>query len=59
MRMKWAQLLFCSFFFFFCFSSIFIAKKTGTCYHFIDDVRVRVFAEAGFKDSSFFLRLNF
>ena len=40
--------------FFFCFPSILIAKK-GTCYHFIDDVRFRVCAEAGLKDSFFFV----
>ena len=49
---------FFSFFSFYGFPSIFIAKKKGTCYHFID-VCVRVGAEAGFKDGFFFLRLNF
>ena len=53
--MKWAQLLSGRFFFFFCFPSIFIAKKRkGTCYHFIYDVCVRVCAEAGLKNSFFF-----
>ena len=74
MRMKWAQLLsssffFLSFFFFsFSFFSFFFAFHrfslpiNGTCYHFIDDVRVRMCAEDGLKDSFFFfffLRLNF
>ena len=57
MRMNWTQLLSSFFLSFFFFPSIFIAKK-GATYHFIDDVRVRVCAEAGLKDS-FFLRLNF
>ena len=34
-------------------------QKKGTCYHFIDDVRVRVCPEDGLNDSSFFWRLNF
>ena len=68
MRMKWAQLLsstfffFLSFFFFFFFAfHRFSLPIIGTCYHFIDDVRVRMCAEDldGLKDSFFFLRLNF
>ena len=73
MRMKWAQLLSCSFFFFlpfflFLFFSFFFfafhrfsLPIKGTCYHFIDDVRFRMCAEDGLKDSFFFffLRLNF
>ena len=58
MRMSWAQLLPSSFFFFFFFfffdfhrSSL---PKKGTCYHSIDDVRVRMCAEDGIKDSFFF-----
>ena len=75
MRMKWAQLLsssfffflsfflsffFFPFFFFFAFHRFSLPIK-GTCYHFIDDVRVRMCAEDGLKDSFFFffLRLNF
>ena len=57
--MNWAQLLSCVFFFFFffCFLSIFRSckeTKEAPCYRFIDDVRVRVCAEAGLKDSFFF-----
>ena len=61
-RMNWAQLLSSSFFFFL-LSSIFQSCKQkkieAPCYRFIDDVRVRVCAELGLKDSFiFFLRLN-
>ena len=56
MRMKWAQLLSSSFFsflfLFFAFHQFSLQKK-GTCYHFIDDVRIRVCAENGRKDSIF------
>ena len=64
MKMKWVQLLsrsffffsflFLSFFFFFLLFIDFHCQKKGTCYHFIDDVRVRVCAEDGLKDSFFF-----
>ena len=58
MRMKWTQLLLrlvVSFFLFlFSLSIDFHCKKKGLCYHFIDDVCVRVCAEAGVKDSFFF-----
>ena len=55
MRMNWAHLL--SVFFLFVFHQ-FSSKKKRVCCHFIDDVRVRVCAEACLKDSFFFLRLN-
>ena len=46
MKINWAQFLSSIFF----FSVDFHCKKRGTCYHFIDDVRVRVCAaEAGLK----------
>ena len=39
---------------FFLFVSIDFDWKKGPCYHFIDDVRFRVCAEAGLKESFFF-----
>ena len=48
-----------SFLFFFLLFIDFHCQKKGTCYYFIDDVRVRVCAEDGLKDSFSFLRLNF
>ena len=62
MRMKWAQLLSFSFFFFlsfflsflfFCFSSIFITKKKELAIISLM-MFVRVCAEDGLKDSFFF-----
>ena len=55
---EWSGPNFFLFFFFFAFHRFSLPKK-GTCYHFIDDICVRVCAEAGLKDSFFFLRLNF
>ena len=51
MMMNWAQLLSSSFFF--CFPSVFIAKKKKEV-AIIDDFRVRVCVEAGLKDGFFF-----
>ena len=53
MRMNWAHLL-SGFFCLFVYHQFFHRKKKRVCYHFIDDVRARVCAEAGLKDSFFF-----
>ena len=50
--MKWVQLISSTFFFTFHLFSL-QKKEKGTCYHFIDDVHVRVCAEAGLIDSFF------